>query len=134
MRQHKSIDNKTKLSDDLVKFPTIAKENTIKYINAKLYGEDIKLTPVFVTEKEDQKFCSLQSRTIEELKKLIFKSIDCLNGEDAKLQSELFQKTVLKKKKEKYIEFLVSLNEHVDVTELLLVDEQLQDEEKLCEL
>lgn len=117
------------MSEDLVNFPAIAMDNTAKYVKAKLQGEVLKLTPVFVTKKEEQEFFSLENRTIEELKVLIFNLIDGLDEENSKLQTELFQKTVVKKKKEKYIEFLLTLNELVDNDNVNDVFEQDENEE-----
>jgi len=48
-REHTSIDKKNKMSEDLIKLPSIAIDNTIDYIKAKVKGDNVKLIPVFVT-------------------------------------------------------------------------------------
>ena len=111
---HSSMDLKMKMCEDLIKLPSIAVENTTNYIKAKIVGETVKLTPVFVTQEEEEEFCSIQNKTKDEIKVLIYKLIETLDRESAKLQCEIFEKTVKRKRKEDYIEFLQSLIEQME--------------------
>jgi len=113
-REHTSIDTKNRMSEDLIKLPSIAIDNTIEYIKAKVKGDSVKLTPVFVTQKDENEHCSLQNKTKDEIKTLIYRLIENLDEETAKLQYEIFTKTVKKEKKEKYIEFFLSLVEVIE--------------------
>ena len=111
---HSSMNLKMKMSEDLIKLPSIAVENITNYIKAKIAGKTVKLTPVFVTREEEEEFCSIQNKTKDEIKVLIYKLIETLDKESAKLQCEVFEKTVKRKKKEDYIEFFQSLIEQIE--------------------
>jgi len=101
--EHTRIDTKNRMSEDLIKLPSIAIDNTIEYIKAKVNGDTVKLTPAFITQKDEDEHCSLQNKTKDEIKILIYRLIENLDEEAAKLQYEVFGKTVKKEKKEKYI-------------------------------
>lgn len=114
LREHVSIGTKVRMSEDLVKFPSIAMNNVVNYINAKVSGDTVKLTPVFVTHKEEEEYCSLQNKSIEEIKIRIFRLIENLDDANAQLQREVFKKTVNRKKKERFIEFFLTVAEQID--------------------
>ena len=113
-RAHVSIDKNVEMSEDLINFPEIAMENATKFIEAKLNDEAPKLVPVFVTEKEKEEYCSLYNKTIKQITTIILNLIENLDDAKAKLQREIFEKTVKRKKKEKYIEFLFKLHDEID--------------------
>lgn len=125
-KEHMSIDKKLKMSEDLINFPSIAIDNTTTYIKSKLKGETVKLIPVFVTETEEQEHCSLYNKTIAEIKSLIQDLIsDNFDDEKAKLQTEIFMKTVKIKKKEKHIEFLFNLYEQLETSATQLEEDDV---------
>ena len=112
--EHKSMDGKNTLSEDLIKLPSIAISNAKEYINAKINGASIKLTPVFVTQEDEEEYCSLQNKTKDEIKTLIYRVIETFDKDTSKFQYEIFDKTVKRKKKEDYIEFFLSLAEQIE--------------------
>jgi len=52
--------------------------------HAKLNEESIKLTPVFVTKKDEEEYHSLYNKNIKEIVILIFQIIDNFDDEKAK--------------------------------------------------
>ena len=86
----------------------------ILQILLKVNGEAPKLVPVFVTEKEKEEYCSLYKKILKEITTIIFNLIEHLDDGKAKLQREIFDKTVKKKKEEMYIEFLFKLHDDID--------------------
>ena len=69
------------------------------------------MTPVYVTKEEHKEANSIGNSTIADLKIMIFKIIDTLNKDDASIQQEIYNKSVKRKKKEKYVEHFYSLCE-----------------------
>ena len=49
------------MTEDLIKLPSIAADNATDYIKSKFKDETMKLTSVFITEKEEEN-CSLQKK------------------------------------------------------------------------
>ena len=112
---HVSIDGQTTLSDELVNFPTKAIQNTEIYIKSKLDDNPLHITPVFATQADLDNHCSLKNKTIKEIDTFICTLINKLDEQSAKLQTEVFEKTVKNKKKEKYLEFVYKLYDQVEV-------------------
>ena len=100
---HQSIDNKNKLSDDLLVIDQIAERNLSTFINGKEINEAIKLVPAYVTRDEKMEAEKIETKTIAELQLLIFQKIKVLSNEKQELHEEIYQKTVRNKNKEKYI-------------------------------
>lgn len=73
----------------------------------------LKLTPVFVTEKEEEGW-SLQNKTKDKIKTLIYRLIESLDEKSAELQSKIYEKTVKKMKKEKFMEFFLSTVKQIE--------------------
>jgi len=83
--EHTRIDTKNRMSEDLIKLPSIAIDNTIEYIKAKVNGDTVKLTPAFITQKDEDEHCYLQNKTKDEIKILIYRLTENLDEEAAKL-------------------------------------------------
>ena len=72
------------------------------------------MTPVYITKEEYEEANSIENSTIADLKIMLFKIIDTLNKDDASIQQEIYNKSVKRKKKEKYVEYFYSLCELVE--------------------
>lgn len=115
LSEHKSLDGKIKMSNDLVSFASISVGNIKQYIEAKVKNESTKMVPVYVTQQEYEEGYTIENQTISSLLVQIFRKIEELDAENQKLQEEIFVKTVKNKKKAHYIEFyykLCELNEN----------------------
>ena len=112
--KHCSIDGKTALSNDLVHFSSLAVENITSYVRSRLQGTRAEIKPIYVTMEEFNEAYSLKNITLLELKKEIFKIIELLDPDTATMQEEVFNRTILKKKKEVHIEFYYKLCEMLE--------------------
>ena len=89
----------------LIGFRSSAEENIIKYFNVRFQGENPVLEPVMVTKAEEKQATDLENLTKDALKKKIFDQIILLDPSNETLQEEVFNKSIKRGAKEKYITF-----------------------------
>ena len=113
--QHVSIAGKKTMSDELIRFASLAVNNINEYIEAKINKTSDTLTPVYVTKEEYEEANSIENSTIGDLRIMTFKIIDTLNKDDPSIQQEIYNKSVKGKRKEKYVEYFYTLCELAEI-------------------
>lgn len=124
---HKSVDDTTLMSTDLVTFSSTAIENIKRYIDAKLNDLPNKISPVCVTKQEEQEANCIENYSVKDLQLLIYKKMETL--ENFRLQDEIFHKTIRNKNKSQYIKFYHEICEVADAenTEEIETSEEHED-------
>ena len=96
-KDHKLLDEKTLLNEDLVHFNNNAQNNIKSYITSMLHNDSVKLVPVYVTEQALLKAEKVENMTKAEIAIKILKAINVLDDEDMQqFHEECFQKSIKK--------------------------------------
>ena len=97
-RNPESLDGKIKLSNDLVNFSFIARENITEYVSSKLSGKNVEMEIIHVIESEMSLSESVEALTKSQLKVKMFEVI-YINDDEAMFQEAVFNKSVKQKTK-----------------------------------
>ena len=98
-RNPESLDGKIKLSNHLVNFSFIARENITEYVSSKLSGKNVEMEIIHVIESEMSLSESVEALTKSQLKVKMFEVIYHINDDEAMFQEAVFNKSVKQKTK-----------------------------------
>ena len=80
VKRHMSIDNTTSMSTDLVTYSVIAVNNIKNYIKSKVNNMPIQISPVYVTEQEQEEANRIENKSIKDLQILIYQKMETLEN------------------------------------------------------